>query len=353
MHCLKVSLPQAAYSIVIGDGILSRIADGLANSKKKLLLVTDQTVWALHGTALAQAIKARGGHLYKVILPPGEAEKTLQSLTTVWAACADHQLTRQDLLIAFGGGVIGDVTGFAAATWMRGTGFVQIPTTLLAQVDAAVGGKTAVNLPAGKNLVGTFHQPTCVFADTGYLDTLPAVELRNGMAEAIKYGAILSATLFERLSAPQTRQALPDLVADCCRLKADLVAADERDTGARMLLNFGHTFGHAIEKLGDYRRHRHGEAVAMGMVLAAQFGEHLGFTKPHCAEKIRQTLARHSLPTACPYEPADLFAGMNLDKKRSGDTVRLILLADIGEAAVVPCTLPELERVLLTLSSKD
>ncbi|MDR2088268.1 MAG: 3-dehydroquinate synthase, partial [Clostridiales Family XIII bacterium] len=258
----------------------------------------------------------------------------LTGLGRLYDAFAEMRLRRDGLVIAFGGGVIGDLAGFAAATWMRGVRLVQVPTTLLAQVDSSVGGKTAVNTGAGKNLAGVFYQPSFVLADTALLATLPAREFRCGMAEVIKYGAIRSARLFESLHAVPSAEALRDTVGACCAVKADIVERDEFDTGERMLLNFGHSFGHAIEKLGGFRRYNHGEAVAMGMALAAEAGERMGLTARGSADALREVLAVHGLETDCPYAPAELLPQMELDKKNSDGAVRLVLLAAPGEAFV-------------------
>jgi 3-dehydroquinate synthase len=229
---------------------------------------------------------------------------------------------------------VGDLTGFAAATWMRGVPYVQIPTTLLAQVDASVGGKTAVDLPQGKNLAGAFHQPALALLDVETLNTLPPREFRCGMAEVVKYGAIYDRTFFDRLRTPPRPEALEDIVAECCRLKAGAVTRDERDTGERALLNFGHTFGHALETLGGYETYRHGEAVAIGMALAAEAGTLLGVTPPGCLPALRAALAAHGLDSVCPLPPSALLPAMRLDKKNSGGGLRLVLLRALGDAFV-------------------
>jgi 3-dehydroquinate synthase len=333
----RVALEKNAYDICIGDGLIgdfgALIRKRLGESfGSEIALVTDGNVWRRYAEALSASF-ARAGLAYRtVVLEPGEENKSLTGLGRLYDAFADMGLRRDGLVAAFGGGVVGDMAGFAAATWMRGIRYVQIPTTLLAQVDSGIGGKTAVNTAAGKNLVGAFYQPALVLTDTALLSTLPAREFRSGMAEVIKYGAIRSKRLFERLKGELTPALLRDCVAECCAIKAGIVERDEFDTGERMLLNFGHSFGHAIEKLGGFHRYNHGEAVAMGMVLAAEAGEGLGLTASGSAAGLRGLLSFHGLETDCPYAPAELSAQMGLDKKNSGAAVRLILLATLGEA---------------------
>jgi 3-dehydroquinate synthase len=333
----RVALRENAYDIRIEAGLIGdfgrlireRFGESIAG---EAALVTDDNVWGHYAASMTDSL-ARAGIAHRaVVLAPGEGNKSLAGLGRLYDAFADMRLSRDGLVVAFGGGVIGDLAGFAAATWMRGVRLVQIPTTLLSQVDSSVGGKTAVNTDAGKNLVGAFYQPSLVLADTALLASLPAREFRCGMAEAIKYGAIRSKRLFERLRATPDRDALRDLVGECCAIKADIVERDEFDTGERMLLNFGHSFGHAIEKLGDFRAWNHGEAVAMGMAMAAETGESLGLTAPGSADALRTTLATHGLETRCPHTFAELLPLMALDKKNSGGALRLVLLSAIGDA---------------------
>ncbi|MDR1572882.1 MAG: 3-dehydroquinate synthase [Clostridiales Family XIII bacterium] len=338
MIAQRVALRENAYDILIEAGLLGDfgglIRERLGAFTGEAALVTDSNVWERYAAPMTDSFTRAGLAFRAVVLDPGEGNKSLSGLGRLYDAFAEMRLARDGLVAAFGGGVIGDLAGFAAATWMRGVRLVQIPTTLLAQVDSSVGGKTAVNTDAGKNLVGVFYQPALVLADTALLASLPARELRCGMAEAVKYGAIRSRRLFEGLRGVQDADALRDVVAACCAIKAGVVERDERDTGERMLLNFGHSFGHAIEKLGDFRRYNHGEAVAMGMTLAAETGEGLGLTAPGSAETLRSVLAAHGLETSCPYALAELLPQMKLDKKNSAGALRLVLLREIGEAFV-------------------
>jgi 3-dehydroquinate synthase len=349
----RVALREGAYDICIGEGLLGDFGDLIRERLGKpgacdAALVTDSNVWERYAAPAAAALARAGIAFRPVVLAPGEANKSLRGLEGLYKAFADMRLRRDGLVLAFGGGVIGDLAGFAAATWMRGVRLVQLPTTLLAQVDSSVGGKTAVNTDAGKNLVGAFYQPALVLTDIALLADLPPREFRCGMAEVIKYGAIRSRRLLESLTAAPVLSglALRDCVGECCAIKAGIVERDAFDTGERMLLNFGHSFGHAIEKLGGFYRYNHGEAVAMGMVLAAEAGERAGLTAPGGAETLRKALAAQGLETECPYAPAELLPHMTLDKKNSGDALRLVLLCAPGEAFVRSFDADELRAVL-------
>ena len=335
----RVDLRENAYDICIREGLLDDFGVLLrerlgAEAVRRAALVTDSNVWERYAAPMTDSLARAGIAFEAIVLEPGEENKSLTGLGRLYDAFADMRLRRDGLVLAFGGGVIGDLAGFAAATWMRGVRLAQIPTTLLAQADSSVGGKTAVNTRAGKNLVGAFYQPSIVLADPALLATLPAREFRCGMAEVIKYGAIRSKRLFESLRGASAPADLCAIIGECCAVKADIVERDSLDTGERMLLNFGHSFGHAIEKLGDFRRHNHGEAVAMGMVLAAATGERMGLTAHGSADALREVLAAHGLESDCPYTPAELLPQMGSDKKNSDGIVRLVLLATPGEAFV-------------------
>jgi 3-dehydroquinate synthase len=259
---LTVGLSGNSYDILIGDGLLDNLGEMLkplcapvgpaaaepVTTTGPIAVVTDENVWELHGSRFASSLSGAGVDFEPIVLPSGERNKSLLGLSSLYEAFARLPLARDGLVVAFGGGVTGDLCGFAAATWMRGVRFVQVPTTLLAQVDSSVGGKTAINLPQGKNLVGAFYQPKLVVIDPQTLDTLPDREMRSGMAEVIKYGAIRSSSLFETLAKKIGPEDLSDVIYECCSIKSEIVARDERDFGERMLLSFGHTLGHAIEK---------------------------------------------------------------------------------------------------------
>ena len=342
VHELQVELGARRYPIRIGRGLLDEPA-GLAALApgRHALVVTDANV-APHYLARVEAALA-GKSVRALILPAGEQEKTLARFGEVMAALAAQGASRDATVIALGGGVVGDLAGFAAACWMRGVRFVQLPTTLLAMVDSSVGGKTAVDLPQGKNLVGAFHQPSAVLADTATLDTLPERELRAGLAEVVKYGAIADAGFFawleENAEALLARDpdALAEAIAVSCTHKAGIVARDETEQGERMLLNFGHTFGHAIETEQGYGGLLHGEAIAVGMVLAARLSADLGRAAWSDTARLAALLERLGLPVAVPggLSGDALLARMRLDKKAVSGALRLILWSGLGRAEVV------------------
>jgi 3-dehydroquinate synthase len=342
MRTLHVELGKRRYPISIGSGLLqhgdflARLARG-----KHVLIVTDSNVAEFWLEPVREALQEK--HLQTVILPPGEQEKNLTRFAEVIAALADLGASRDATVFALGGGVVGDLAGFAAACWMRGVRFVQLPTTLLAMVDSSVGGKTAVDLPNGKNLVGAFHQPSAVVVDIDTLTTLPDRELRAGLAEVIKYGAIFDvgfiSWLERNIEALLAREpmALTEAIARSCRHKAGVVARDEQEQGERMLLNFGHTFGHAIETEQGYGGLLHGEAVSIGMVLAARLAAQLKRAPAADAERLRVLLKRAGLPVTLPEEldAEALVERMKLDKKVVSGLSRLILWRGIGKADIV------------------
>ena len=333
-HTVWIEAQGKRYAVVIGEGVLARTGESLAAWQgKTVAVIADQTVAALHGSTLRRSLDKAGLNVVWLEVPSGEQSKCPAELGRLYDELLAAGITRGDVMVAFGGGVTGDLAGYAAATYLRGVPCVQIPTTLLAQVDSSVGGKVAIDLPQGKNLVGTFSQPVLVLADTAVLSTLPAREFAAGMAEVIKYGCIGDARLFSRLQSEDVRDILPQIIARCCQMKADIVASDPLDHGERMLLNFGHTLGHAIETVAGYGNVLHGEGVAMGMVAAARWGERWGDTPPGTAQQIAALLARYHLPTANPVHQAEaLLAAIGADKKSDGEQIRVVLLKEIGQA---------------------
>jgi 3-dehydroquinate synthase len=342
---ITVSLGERSYQIEIGAAILndvSRMGDYLSSSR--VALVTNDTLWPIYGEQLTSALRACDIDVLPIVLPDGEAHKDWTALNQIFDALLEHACDRKTTLIALGGGVIGDIAGFAAATYQRGVPFIQIPTTLLAQVDSSVGGKTAINHPLGKNMIGAFYQPQLVLADTATLDTLPDREFRSGLAEVIKYGLILDATFFTWLETnidalhARDHMALTYAIKRSCEIKAEVVASDERETakkGGRALLNLGHTFGHAIETALGYGTWLHGEAVACGMTLAANFSCTLGRISSNEASRAVQLLVRAGLPTQMPdIAPAIMLEHMGRDKKNEAGNIKLILLDAIGRATV-------------------
>ncbi len=353
MKVIQVAHGGGEYPVYIGQGLLVNASVWSRHLRGRVLVVTDTTV---AGHYLARLRPALGSvdHKDKVILPDGEAQKTLANWQFLIEQLVALGAQRDATVVALGGGVIGDLAGFAAAAYMRGIRVVQVPTTLLAQVDAAVGGKTGVNLEAGKNLVGAFHAPHGVIVDIDTLSTLDERDYRAGLAEVVKYGAIRDPGFFAWLEqeAEALSSRLPDALMEAVfrsvENKAQVVAADEREAGERALLNFGHTFGHALETATAYQRFRHGEAVAVGMCLAARLSEHLGLAPVGTHDRLQALLDRLGLAASLPgdLDPERLLSLMRLDKKNAADQIRLVLLKDIGEAFVTPCPSDDIREVL-------
>ncbi len=342
MQSLNVELGDRSYPIHIGRGLLAQADLILPMLRQpKALIVTNTTVAPLYLSAIAGALRGAGVDVFELILPDGEQYKTWEVLNRIFDALLTHRCERNTTLIALGGGVIGDMGGFAAACYQRGMPFIQVPTTLLSQVDSSVGGKTAINHPLGKNMIGAFYQPKLVVADTDTLNTLPQRELSAGLAEVIKYGLIRDLsfldwleTNLERLMAREP-EALAYAIHRSCTNKAEIVAADERETGDRALLNLGHTFGHAIETGLGYGEWLHGEAVAAGMVIAAVLSQQLGWLGLPDVQRIERILQRARLPIRAPRLPIESYLElMRHDKKVEGGRLRLILYRKIGEAVV-------------------
>ncbi len=340
---LIVDLGERSYPIFFGCSLLREVrehARGLEAEKRPVAVVTDANVAAAQGDFLREAF----GGAPVMVLPAGEESKSLARLGEVYDFLAEKGMDRTGMLFAFGGGVAGDVAGFAAASYLRGIDFAQVPTTLLAMVDSSVGGKTGVNIPAGKNLAGAFHQPRAVYIGTEMLKTLPAREFPAGMAEVIKTALLADGALFKQLEEMERLRpedaALPGVIRRCCEIKAEVVRADEKErtaSGGRALLNLGHTFGHAVEAAAGYGEYLHGEAVAVGMVMAARLSEGICGFPPGGTERIIRLLKRYDLPVALrePLEAERLAAAMKRDKKMKQGRLRLVGLRKIGQAAVV------------------
>ena len=345
------------YDVIIERGLLSHAGEMIRSvlGDRRLAILTDDRVDALYGDALMASLKAAGYDAVKFTIPNGEESKNPANLLAFLSFLAEHHLTRTDALIALGGGVVGDLCGLAAALYLRGVEFVQIPTTLLAAVDSSVGGKTAVDIPAGKNLVGAFWQPSLVLCDPDTLLTLPEDTFRDGCAEVIKYGVILDGAFFRRLKTPlNTDEAicgelLVSAIARCVEIKRDVVAEDEFDRGLRGLLNFGHTLGHGIEKESNFQI-THGSAVAKGSVIAAKIAVLLGLCPRSVADEIETILLDYGFDLSCPYSAEALYNAALSDKKRAGGSLTLILPEAIGQCVLhkIPCEelLPLLGQVL-------
>ncbi len=342
MQTLNVDLGERAYPILIGENILSQADLILPHlAQKQVAIVTNTTVAPLYLDVLRTPLEAAGVKCIPVILPDGETYKTAETLNQIYTELLTHRCERKTTLIALGGGVIGDLTGYAAATYLRGVPFIQIPTTLLAQVDSSVGGKTGINHPLGKNMIGAFYQPRLVLADTLTLNTLPDRELSAGLAEVIKYGLIRDPAFFDWLEANMDKllardpAALAYAIRRSCENKAEVVAADERESGQRALLNLGHTFGHAIESGMGYGVWLHGEAVAAGTMLAADVSRRLGWISDADVERTRRIFEAAGLPVISPALGPDKYLDlMGLDKKVEGGRIRFVLLRGIGSSLV-------------------
>ena len=359
---VQVALGERAYDIVIGRGLLASLGVRIKSLRPgaRVALLTDETVARHHLTAAETALTSAGVDAARIVVPVGESSKSYATFESVCEAIIAARIERGDLVVALGGGVIGDLAGFAAASVRRGLDFVQVPTSLLAQVDSSVGGKTGINSRHGKNLIGAFHQPAMVIADTALLDTLPKREFRAGYAEVAKYGLLGDAAFFAWLEANSDdvfagrSGAREHAIAVSCRMKAEIVARDERETGDRALLNLGHTFGHAFEAAAGFSgRLLHGEAVALGMALAAEFSARLGMLPPDAVERATRHLAGAGLPV----KPADVEGGvpdadrlmelMSQDKKVKRGKLTFILLQDIGAAYIANDVDPALVRAFL------
>ncbi len=359
MAIVEVQLPHHRYDVIIEPGVIERLGEITRHvaSHRRCALISDDCVAKLHGGPAEQALRQAGYELVTDRITPGEASKTLDTVRRLYDTLLDARLERRSPVVALGGGVIGDMVGFVAATYLRGVPFVQCPTTLLAMVDASVGGKVGVNVPQGKNLIGAFHQPHAVVMDPLTLATLPPRERRCGLAECIKHGVIRDADLFtwieDNLAAIQAVDAkvMTELLARNVTLKAAVVVADEKESGVRAHLNFGHTFAHAIEATAGYGRIEHGEAVSLGMIAATKLAVDEGRCPPDLLDRLIVLLSKVGLPTEAELAPVDeLMAAMAHDKKVADDRIRLVLPDELGAVSIVddipPDRIAEAWRIL-------
>lgn len=342
MRVVNVPLGARSYPILIGDHLLARLGAECARRKlgRRCAVITDENVGPRYAKTVLNSLTAAGFAPVLITVPAGETAKSLKTVQACYDQLAAHRLERKSFIVAVGGGVVGDLAGFVAATYLRGVDFVQVPTTLLAQVDSSVGGKVGVNLRAGKNLVGAFHQPRLVLCDLGTLRTLPAREFRAGLAEVIKYGIIYDDALFRQLERCLPRllrldaKLLAAVVARCCEIKADVVGQDETEGGLRAILNFGHTIGHALENISGYGKYLHGEAIAIGQVAAAKLSAELTGLPADDARRVETVFNQAGLPTEIRLSAAQrkkLFTAMKLDKKVSGGKITFVLARKIGQ----------------------
>lgn len=330
---LTLSGANGVSDIHIETGLLTRAGSIIEEtfSPSRIHIVTDSTVAPLYLETLACQFSLPVSH---TVVPAGEEHKRLSTVESIYHDLLQNGMTRKDLVIALGGGVVGDITGFAAATFLRGVSLCQIPTTLLAQVDSSVGGKTGVDLPEGKNLVGAFYQPRLVLIDPAVLSTLPDATFADGMAEVVKYGYIANPTILDMISRPDYKANIEAIIYECVKIKRDVVTIDEHDTGLRMILNFGHTIGHAAEKLGNYVDLTHGQAVAIGMVAAMRLSALRG--DPDLSAPLIALLEQLGLPTVLEYEREAIYGALLSDKKKFGGTVNFILVREPGRAEITP-----------------
>ena len=337
-----------SYDVLVGKGLLDQCGELISGVVKshKCAVITDDIVDALYGEKTVKNLEKQGFSVVKATVPPGETSKSHEQLISLYNFLSSNDITRSDFIVALGGGVVGDLTGYCAATYLRGIDYVQIPTTLLAQVDSSVGGKTAVNIDAGKNLVGVFKQPVLVIADIDVLSTLSDEIFADGMGEVVKYGMIRSEQLFDRLCQGNIKEELEDIIAECVSIKRDVVQNDERDTGERMILNFGHTLGHAIEKHLGYGNIAHGKAVAIGMYMITSAAEKLGLVSCGTATKLKNCLEVNSLPYSLDITAENIYSLSIGDKKRTSDEIRVILCPEAGNCTIKAMKLDEYRKFL-------
>ena len=340
---------SATYEVLIGSGLLQKAGEAVKKviSPCKAAIVTDSTVVHLYEETVRQSLTEAGFSVCTFVFPAGEASKNIHTLSHLLEFLAKEEMTRTDLIVALGGGVTGDLAGFGAAVYLRGIPFVQIPTTFLAAIDSSVGGKTAVDLEAGKNLAGAFYQPKLVLCDTDVLQTLPEVVFEDGIAEALKYGVLGDAALFEKIAGGDFRQDLEEIIETCVSMKRDVVEEDEFDTGKRQLLNLGHTFGHAIEQKSHFQM-THGHAVAIGMHLIAKVAEAKGIAEKGTAAAIAKALEQNQLPKETTFSPAEVAEGTLRDKKRRGGTISFVFPKKIGAGEIVKIPVEEVEELART-----
>lgn len=337
---LIVDLKERSYPILIEKGLINRVGYEVQKVFKgeKIFILTDENVNSFYGEKVMSLLQDVGYKVKKLVLKPGEETKNYSSVEGIYSELLDFKLTRSDLIITLGGGVIGDLGGFVASTFLRGVDFIQFPTSLLAQVDSSVGGKVGVDIKQGKNLVGSFYHPKSVLIDPDVLNTLDPRFFNDGMAEVIKYGCIKDKNFFYELKSYKTKEEvihnINKIIHNCCTIKRDVVERDERDKGDRMLLNFGHTLGHGIEQYYDYKKHTHGEGVAVGMYAITKISEAIGLTKKGTCEEIKELLIQYELPWEIDVKITNIMEAISLDKKNIDGKLNVILLKEIGESFI-------------------
>ncbi len=334
-NIITVKLPDTSYDIFVGSNILKDVGKGLKN--KRVLIISNPLVYGLYGTSLTKTLDKSEVHDF--LIPDGEKYKTIDTVSGIYDFLLEKGFDRQSFIVALGGGVIGDIAGFVASTYMRGIGYIHVPTTLLAQVDSSIGGKVAINHPKGKNIIGSFYQPRCVYSDVKTLETLPGDEFINGMAEVIKYSLIKDEKFFElleKVNPPmiKKKENLLKIVSTCAQIKTDIVEKDEKENGIRAILNFGHTIGHAIETVTEYRV-KHGMAVSLGMVAAVKISTKKRFLEENDEIRILNLIRKYNLPTHIEEINVEkIYCAMKYDKKITNNKIRFVLLKSIGETTI-------------------
>lgn len=353
MKIINVKHQNGNYNIYIKKNIISEIEDYLKNnfSDKKITVITDDNLEKIYGGIINKTLKENEFKYHIIKIVPGEESKSLDTLKYIYKELSDFKMTREDLIITFGGGVTGDTGGFAAATYLRGVQYIEVPASLLAQVDSSIGGKVAIDMPWGKNLAGSFYNPIAVFIDPELLCTLKKRYLHDGLAEVIKYGCIKDKSIIEKLLVfkddKELLEGIEDIIYTCCSIKKNIVEADEKDFGERMLLNFGHTLGHAVERCFEYKKYTHGEAVGIGMVNITIKSEKMGITQEGTSDAIKKVLEKYELPYEMPcIDKKVMLDAVALDKKNSGKGIRLILLKKLGEAFIKKCSMHDAAKFI-------
>ncbi len=346
METIKVSTSRE-YTVNIGRGFLPAVGEKIKEIKRlcRVVLISDDTVFSLYGDIVKNSLTESGYSVCEFVVPHGEESKSFENYQKILEFCVENSITRTDLFIALGGGVVGDLTGFVASTYLRGVDFVQIPTTVLSMVDSSVGGKTAINLKAGKNLCGAFYQPIAVFADCNTLDTLPTENFNDGCAEIIKFGMVADKDFLIFLEENDIEENLEYVIKRCVEIKRDIVSRDEFERGERKLLNFGHTIGHAVEKCSDYSV-SHGNAVAIGMAIATKGAYEVGMCEEDYSNVLLPLLKKNNLPTTCDYSADDLCKAALSDKKRSFDTMSLIVPEELGLCKIMKLPVEDLQNFI-------
>ena len=348
---LTLKLSGGDCKIIVREGILAQIGvELLTLGLDECAIIADENAAKFHIERLKTSLNTAGITHFSIIIPSGEASKSITRLAQVYSDMAARGASRKTAIVALGGGVCGDLAGFAASTYMRGVPIVQIPTTLLAQVDSSVGGKCGIDISEGKNLVGAFKQPKAVFIDPELLNTLPGQNFCDGMAEVIKYGCLFSRKLFDDVKTGFPYRPWSDIIHECVEYKADLVQKDEFDRSLRTLLNFGHTIGHAIEKLGGFSAYSHGQAVGIGMLYAARIGERLGLTAPDCQVQICQALQAYQLPVKVNFYSDNIYTALTSDKKAARGYIDFVFISQIGESFIENLPLSDLKALLKAVS---